>query len=277
MWAVLPRIKKVVTSVVVQNPSGNLECPGTGFLVSVVDETDGERVHGYLVTARHVMCDSENRYYPTIFVTLNKIRGVQEILSIPLSGEGASPVHTHDDTTVDIAVVPLPLRKDITDHAMIEADAIPTREAFGEMGINEGDEIFYVELYAPVANKRPTLPIVRFGRVAMFPEEAIPWGPDKPTLYLAECWSFEGNSGCPVFLDTQPTRETQSSITRPSKLALAGIMKGVTREEGKIQLTDKRQDVVVTENAGIAAIVPSYQLNEILFSDQLRKTRTSAS
>ncbi|MDY7019200.1 MAG: hypothetical protein SU899_03910, partial [Chloroflexota bacterium] len=57
----------------------------------------------------------------------------------------------------------------------------------------------------------------------------------------------------------------------------AGVMKGSFLNPSEIRVVDTTPTSVSVENAGIAAVVPAYKLHELLFSQQLKRTRTTAS
>jgi hypothetical protein len=101
-------------------------------------------------------------------------------------------------------------------------------------------------------------PIVRFGRLAMETDEKIPWreksGVQMISLYLVEAHATKGNSGSPVFFRPSLQREPRKFIIGAQPLFLAGLLKGYF-------------GAVNEPNSGIAAVVPAFQLQEIMFSE----------
>ena len=125
----------------------------------------------------------------------------------------------------------------------------------------------------------PNFPVVRFGRVAMLPDERIPWSNDaaKPPalerLYLVETQSYGGNSGSPVFFFLGADRVSGSLTLGPPVIVLAGIMKGRFNDVsppiiGFVQVPTASVPVF-GQNIGIACAILTYLLLEILFSDPL--------
>lgn len=269
-------LKEIVVFIFIKGSGGEDEAIGTGFFVGVVDKHRKKGAFPYLVTARHVLTDRQGRYYPDIYIRMNKISGGSEIIRVPLSGEGALPIYKHVDEKVDIVVLPVRPRDDVYQYRVLTDNMISTREQFVEAGIREGDEVFFTGLFASFFGAERNYPVVRFGRVAMLPQERIPWKGEMLSLYMIECQSFGGNSGSPVFFYLGVARDPLSFIWSGPKFLLMGIMKGSFLEPNEVQLVDRSRIPVSFENAGIAAVVPAYYLHEILFSEELKRARASA-
>lgn len=274
-------VKETVTFIFIKDASDSLRANGTAFFVGVPDEKNKERLFGYLVTAKHVLLDSQKRYFSEVFIRLNKKMGGSDLLRISLSGQEAVPIYAHNDTTVDIAVLPLLPSAETYQLKVLLEDMITTRERFAQVKIKEGDEVFFTGLFLPFFGVEKNYPIVRFGRVAMLTDELIPWydrvlgGYQMLELYLIESQSFGGNSGSPVFFYLGATREPGVISVGPPTLLLAGIMKGSFLDAKEIQFIERSPVPISIENVGIAAVVPAYYLYEILFSKELRQIRAS--
>lgn len=270
------QVKQTVTFIFVKiSQGGGFQANGTGFFVSVPDKARPDRVFGYLVTARHVLQDPNGEYLKEVFVRLNKKSGGSDLLQVPLVGEKLVNIYTHSDSTVDIAVLPMlpdPTKYDIK---TIPENMITTRQRFLESKIGEGDEVFFTGLFTPFFGATRNYPIVRFGRVAMITDERIPWQGRSLDLYLIESQSFGGNSGSPVFFYLGATREAGSIVIGPPTLLLAGVMMGSFLQGSVVELMNKVPTPISFENAGIAAVVPAYYLQEILVSEKLENLRKS--
>jgi hypothetical protein len=141
--------------------------------------------------------------------------------------------------------------------------------------------VFFTGLFVAYYGEHRNNPIVRFGRVAMLPEDRIPWRTDatKPAenvrLYLLETQSYGGNSGSPVFFSLGADRNPGSLILGPPLIKLAGIMMGTFNEPSPIGFAQTPTATIpfYRQNLGIAAVTPSYLLQEILFSDEMKKAR----
>jgi len=276
MSAIPEEVKDIVGFIFIEDQSGKPTPLGTGFFVTVRDEINKERCFLYFVTARHVILDSSGRYCSNFLVRMNKISGGVQFMQVDLSGPRKAKVYTHSDRTVDIAVFPGIPEKDICQFKTLPEEYITTKDLFTRLQIREGDEVFFTGLFHGFFGMERNYPVVRFGRVAMVTGERIPWMGEMPNLYLIESHSFGGNSGSPVFFYLDPTRQPGTYVPGPRRLMLAGIMEGCFLERRQVQLTDASSVPVAPENMGIAAVIPAYQLHEILFSQEAREGRASA-
>lgn len=277
-----PEIKKVVAFIFVPDAQGKPVPNGTGFFVIVKDEKRPERGFGYLVTAKHVLTNEHGSYFDSVYVRLNKKEGDAELVGLELTHEGRSVVYTNPDPTVDIAVVPALPSMDVFDFKAVSEDMLPSAESFSGLHIGEGSDVFFAGLFVSYYGEHKNNPIVRFGRVAMLPDDRIQWQADarKPAefvrLYLLETQSYGGNSGSPVFFMLGSDREPGSIILGPPVIKLAGVMMGSFNDLSPIAFaqTPTASVPVSRQNIGIAAVTPSYLLHEILFSDALKKIRS---
>lgn len=267
------QVKEIVTFIFVRDSKGELVPNGTGFFVGVKSEDDPERMHSYLVTVKHVLQDKSGNYHPLVFIRLNKKTGGAKMIGLALRGQNAVPIHVHEDPTVDLAVLPILPSTDVYEFKVLPDDMLTTKESFKEVDIREGDEVFFTGLFTPFFGAQRNYPVARFGRVALVTDEKIPWKNVMLDLYLIECQSFGGNSGSPVFFYLGATREPGSVVIGGTKLLLAGVMKGSFLDAKEVIITETSPMAVSLENVGIAAVVPSYKLHEILFSGALREAR----
>lgn len=250
---------------------------GTGFFMTVKDERVEARFHGYFVTAKHVLTNSSGGFYPRVYVRLNKIVGDSEYIPLDLTNHGVSLVLTSPDKTVDVAVVPA-----LPDPKTHELKTVPdkmltTKETFGHLRLSEGADMFYPGLFTAHYKERRSNPILRFGRVAMLPDERIKFTTnskmpsDNAELFLLESHSCGGTSGAPLFI-------MSGSGVVAGEIKLAGVMKGFfnDRSPADFALAPTAQGLVAFQNNGIAAVTPSYLLHSILFSETAKKLRAAA-
>ncbi len=266
-------VKKIVTFIFVRDSRGEFVPNGTGFFVGVKSKDVPELMHAYLVTVKHVLQDKSGSYYPSVFIRLNKKAGGAGMIELVLRGQNAVAIHMHEDSTVDLAVLPILPSTDVYEFKALPDDMLTTKESFKEADIREGDEVFFTGLFTSFFGAQRNYPVARFGRVALVTEEKIPWKNVMLDLYLIECQSFGGNSGSPVFFYLGVTREPGSVILGGTKLLLAGVMKGSFLDAKEVMIAETSPIALSLENVGIAAVVPSYRLHEILFSDALREAR----
>lgn len=282
-----PEIAKTVTFIFLADDAGNPRAQngepvanGTGFFV-VVENENGPGLYGYLVTAKHVLKDDRGNYFRRIFVRMNNKKQGSDFIGVDLvpSGEQQN-IFVHNDTTVDIAVIPALPDQKIFDFLAIPNAMIKSKEDFKNSTIAAGSDVFFAGLFAPHPGDRVNTPIFRFGRVAMITDDKIRWQePSKPVemveLYLLETMSFGGNSGSPVFFSQGADRQPGSIILGPPEITLAGVMRGNFNEPrvGGIIQTPNAVLPVFAQNIGIAAVTPAYLLRDILYSEKLKKMR----
>src|ERR1700722_12525700 len=179
-----PDIKKVVTFILLSDVQGNLQrdartnapvANGTGFFAAVKDEPTGSGIYGYLVTAKHVLQTPQGTFFNRIYLRLNKNSGDVEYIPLDLTQSGMKNVFIHPDPTVDIAVVPVIPRQDVFDFKVLPEEMLTTQESFPKLQIGEGSDVFFAGLLVQFYGEHRNFPVVRFGRVAMLPDERIPW------------------------------------------------------------------------------------------------------
>ena len=199
---------------------------------------------------------------------------------------GQRNVFTHQDPSVDIAVVPALPSGAIFDFKAIPDDMLSTKATFDEFNIAEGSDVFFLGLFTTYYGEHKNNPIVRFSRIAMFPDDPMAWidyegqREQHAHLYLVETQSYGGNSGSPVFfsLGASASRapKGQLLLNGDPLLKLAGIMRGRFNDPhpsiGFLQ-NPTASTPVTLPSIGIAAVTPSYFLHDILFSDELKKLR----
>lgn len=276
-----PETKTVVTFIFVTDGKGKRIANGTGFFVGVKNKEKPDIYAVYLVTAKHVFLKDEKdekSFFPFVFVRINKQSGGAETLRLDLITEGTRKnVFTHDDPSVDIAVVPALPDQGRYDFKFLPDDFLTTKDEFKKLNIREGSDVFFTGLFTPqfeqdVGDQR-NYPIVRFGKVALVSEEKINWGKLNAELYLIEGSSYGGNSGSPVYFHLGAEREPSKLIVGNPVLKLAGVMQGTFTKSKQLTVIETSAIPAYSSTMGIAFVVPAYKLHEILFSDELKKSR----
>jgi hypothetical protein len=285
-------IKKVVTFIFPPDDHGNLRHDpknnpvpwGTGFFVGIKNDT-GKRAYVYLVTAKHVLKDSHGKDFDRVYLRLDTRNGDVQFVPAELTLNGQRVVFTHPDPTIDLAVVPILPSETLFDFKILSDDMLSTKDTFTQYNIAEGTDVFFVGLFTTYYGEHQNVPITRFGRMAMFPDELVPWidyagQPEQQArLYLIEIQSYGGNSGSPVFfsLNASASRSAPGALltNAPPLLKLAGVMRGRFNDvEPVIAIQSPTAAIpVTTPNIGIAEVTPSYFLHDILFSAELKKLR----
>lgn len=184
------------------------------------------------------------------------------------------------DPEADVAVCPINISDAIFDFKGLGAETFVTESKIQDLKLNETDEVLFSGLFLPYHGAKKNYPIVRHGRLALMPKEKIPWtGPNGENslqdLYLAEITSWGGNSGSPVFVRLSGARE-QGGLMSGVQYLLLGVMMGYFNSERPATLdtaatTDTAHlDVKLSDNSGIAAIVPAGKINEIIKQPRIR-------
>lgn len=266
-------IKSVVCFVFIEKDGKQIP-NGTAFFVMVRDPAKPASASGYLVTARHVLYKPDTtEFLDKVFIRLNKKEGGSEVRVILIKTQGDNQtVFLHSDPSVDLAVIPFLADQNKFDFKFLET-FITTKEDYAKLKIREGSDVFFTGLFTPFPGAEKNYPVVRFGRVALVTDEKINWEGTMMTLYLIEAGSYGGNSGAPVFFYLGSDREPGSIVVGNPVLKLAGIMQGTFLDAQKIKVIDTRTTPISLSNMGIAAVVPAYKLQELLFSEELRQQR----
>ena len=139
--------------------------------------------------------------------------------------------------------------------------------------------MFFVGLFVPLYGSNENLPICRFGRLAMLPNEPFNFANEGlANLYLMETEAFGGNSGSPAFFYFPPSRRGPPVVNFPwtgkRSLLLAGVVKGYFYDYSKVLLLNSTAATpVTTQHLGVTAIVPAYYIHDMLFSPDEKQAR----
>jgi hypothetical protein len=183
---------------------------GTGFFLTVPDETDPQIRHPYFVTAAHVL---EHQLYVDVQAPDPRTGDLYEPMRVsnwlmPLPG-------------VDIAVSPCDWLKDDDRPRIAEAieRVIPTERI---AAIRLANRIFYIGILTTFDR-----PMVRSGTVGMIDQEGIPHagGYDYP-CHVVDCRSYDGFSGSPCYVQIMRPVLKRSLPPGPSWDAQVGRSEG---------------------------------------------------
>ncbi|MBO1225485.1 MAG: trypsin-like peptidase domain-containing protein [Candidatus Scalindua sediminis] len=269
-----PEVKSVVAFIFIEKES-KLIPNGTAFFVGVKNPSDPNILNVCLVTAKHVLYKpNTTEFLDKVYIRLNKKGGGSEVGVIPIKTEGdKKTVFLHIDTSVDIAVIPFLPDQERFNFKVLPDDLITTKDAYKDLKIREGSDVFFTGLFTPYLGAEKNFPVVRFGRVALITEEKIEWQGKLMDLYLIEAGSYGGNSGAPVFFYLGSDREPGSLVVGTPILKLAGVMQGTFLDVQEVKMIETKKTPISLSNMGIAAVVPAYKLHEVLFSDELKEKR----
>ncbi|MGO8928805.1 MAG: hypothetical protein ACLQU3_18210 [Limisphaerales bacterium] len=245
---------------------------GTCFGIAVRQTLPLTNAAGYIVTAKHVLIDTNGNHPRWVFLRVNTSLGHFEYVGIDLDPAKGFKIYTHPDKAVDIAVIDAqpPGGEGFWKMKWEDAATIATKEIIQKYAIQEGDEMFFTGLFLPFYGAQENIPICRFGSLAMLPREKIGIAPnEKADLFLMEGQSFPGNSGSPVFFHFSNTRVPQV----PAVYYLAGVMKGYFKDYSEAEIVSETANTYLHGNAGVAAVTPAYLLLDILNCDELKEKR----
>jgi len=252
---------------------------GTGFCIYQPDPRLKDRGITWLVTNKHMIRQpssgkSAGPFFKEVTIRVNTVapnRGGLEYteFSVPVTdGAGNLLWCVHPDETVDLAALRIGIDEDLLDVKAVPTDQFAIPEQFKVLNISENDDVLFAGLFPSYHGLRRNIPIVRHGKLALLTDERIPIrfsnGTVSEDVILAEVTAFGGNSGSPVFLRLGGIREGSFPAAGFSYYLL-GVMQGCFNQGTEFSI--RSPEVVkgfVAENTGIAAVVPSRKILEIL-------------
>jgi hypothetical protein len=242
----------------------------------------------YVITAKHVVHTNSNDLTSPLFTTLwirvNNKSGGSSMYALNLITSGqAQSIFFHSDPSVDIAVIAItPTDVDAVDIKSLPENMLTTADDFKSLNIGVGTDMFFTGMFTGFLGEKRSYPIVRFGKLAMIPDEKVNFSGPPAEGYLMEAFSFGGNSGSPVFFYPSPDNTPGAIRLGPRPIKIAGVMRGFFGDFEPIQLVQTQTAVqdqprppipVSNGNSGIAFVVPARFISEILHSPELENSR----
>jgi hypothetical protein len=276
------RARKAVVNIESQCKANTPEAPvrdyrGTGFLVAYNDaRLPKGQFFPYLVTNRHVAeCwDQNNRpqHVQSVDVRLNMKDGTST--TMPFAN---LPWQLPSDTSADLAVTPFPIG-DAADHVFIPDALFFTKDSFTKYNIGEGSRILFAGYFYQLEGEHRVLPLLREGILSLIPDTPLITTTGKRgPLYLGDVHIFGGNSGAPVFINTQGSVTVEKGPQMFDDYHLLGIVSGYYYEDSDFNLQIATTlNVTQHANSGISLIVPSDLLKTLLEADSLKAARDAA-
>lgn len=243
---------------------------GSGFLVAVPSMPSG-RHWLYIVTASHVVKEGNSPV-----VRLNTIAGDVDVL--PFQQDN----WLHHPDGDDVAVVPVLTSSDKYRFRAIDTSLFLTPKIISEVKFGHGDDVFMVGRFVTHEGGQQNLPTARFGTVAMMTGEPITHQTRgiKQESYLIEMHSIPGYSGSPVFLmflKGTPRHGFEGTASDTYGPFLVGLdWCHLNKYEPVVYKHDKDsqvEDYMVKSNLGMAGVLPSWKIREVLDLDKLKKQR----
>ncbi len=261
---------------------------GTGFLIAVQTPELGPGMGvPLLVTSKHLIRHQSlgapkgsTEYFDAVSAIANTIKpnstgSYIAVIPIVVKDHGFLICSIdNEDPDADVALCPISISDSIYDFRQLAPDMFVTESKIQALKLNETDEVLFSGLFLPYHGAMKNYPIVRHGKIALIPKEKIPWsnpagGYSMQDLYLADITSWGGNSGSPVFIRRNGATE-QGALFSGVQYLLLGVMQGYFNSErpatlDTAEITDTAHlDVNLSDNSGIAAVVPAQKILDIL-------------
>jgi hypothetical protein len=257
---------------------------GSGFLLGQ-KSLNGDHIHIYAVTNRHVVVEHGTR--KERFIRTIACDGRTVIKQVKPEDWA---FHPDGD---DIALCHIDLVKEETPtYFYFNKDDLHSKDTCEDIAIGPGDDVFMLGRFFSHDGRQRNSPIVRFGNIAMMPEENVLHNKVPQKLFLVDSRSTSGFSGSPVFVDIPPDSyrpdknkqywdfASNSMRERFEKTRVIGINcghfdtftpvknrdGGMVGEVGTDGIGDR-----VRQNTGIMLVVPSWRIIETMDTEQLKQ------
>lgn len=268
---------------------------GSGFLVHVPFPNDKKFQQTYVITNRHVVLSSA-----TPVIRLNRI---DDSTSSLVTSQEAWILHPDGD---DVAVLPIPLNRNEVRCISIGMELFVTQKLIKEEDIGIGDDTIMVGRFIGHDGRQRNTPAVRFGNIAMMPQEKIKaTAGSEQEAFLVELRSMPGYSGSAVYIYSPNAMQDMSARRKGQSMApLADFNLFGPEAQEHINLMDLKitpkgpyllgldfchlnknikvrnaadcphpEGLFVRENTGMAGVVPAWKIAEILNSESLSTAR----
>jgi hypothetical protein len=238
---------------------------GSGFVVAVPTWPGLKQYFVYAVTNRHVLETADVGRFNT--------------------REGGTYIERIDrdlwvkSKTDDIAIRNIKLPPEEFAHRWIPLDMILSEEQAKKINLGIGDNVFMVGRFIHHEGVQRNAPLVRFGAIAQMPAEPIAYQLEKKRheqySIIADIRSIGGYSGSPVFLNEPDFLSRANKAEQPKAHYLIGV------DWGHIPMWRPacgfNEEPIGTSqvniNSGMAGIVPSWKLLELLMEDSERRRK----
>lgn len=276
----MTQLKETVVAIKLKCQAGqkSYDASGTGFFVLIPDERMGPAKgagFSYLVTNRHVAECWDHLGQPmevkSVGIRVNLLDGSSKIA--PLNEGGNVSWMLPSSESVDLAVMPLGLKKDKVDWLSISTSSFASDDMFSSGRIHEGQSIVFTGFFPKIEGVKKAQPIVREGIIAMLADEPlIPLKKDVfAKFYLGNVHVLAGNSGSPVMVNLGGLQGNDLFL---EDYRLVGVVSGYLIEDEDMSLKlETTVEATASANSGITTIVPVGELKKLLDDDRLRAIR----
>jgi hypothetical protein len=150
----------------------------------------------------------------------------------------------------------------------VSTQAFVTQDLIEEYGVRPGMESFMMGRLIGRDGRQQTNPTVRFGHLAMMPEDVIRKDGLKQESFLVDLTSLSGNSGSPVFIYEDSNHFPGDTSSRFFGVRLLGINWGFYRRKERVLTGDeanpRETDYWIDDNSGFACVIPCWKISELL-------------
>jgi hypothetical protein len=276
----MPRVNDHIRQVVVylypsrKDAENATNLGGTGFLVSMrVERSDWRGSHTYVVTNRHVIEEHDARFIRVNWRDRSKNHAIVEGKWLYHEKSG-KPDQRGDDLAA------CEFYQSIADYEFLTVQfrEFVTRKIVKDLDIGVGDDLFMVGRFANHSGTKRNLPTVRFGAIAMMPEEPIIDSGYEQETFLAEIHTVPGYSGSPVFVHIPADRlKTEGVKANASDRAFAtdkflGIeWCRLKTETTRVYLNNAEFNLNLA--SGISGVIPAWKIAELLNCERFARSR----
>lgn len=275
------QLQRSVAFICYRDNDSTIRFAGTCFFIGLAPnskQTDGsEGFYSYIITAKHV-----------IVAIKEKSKDGKAILRVNLKNGSFDYVETmaddwfsNPDEPSDVAILSWsPPSTEIYEITHIMSDMIQTENVKHFEKACVGDDVFIVGLFANHTGKKRNTPIVRAGNIAMLPDkdekiENRYFGDME--AYLIESRSIGGLSGSPVYVHMTDPRIDENGHVLYLQMRYIYLL-GLIHGHYDIELPQKDnivEDSVRKEaiNMGVAIVVPSQKIKDVLYHPEIIKAR----
>jgi hypothetical protein len=237
-----------VVSIEVVPPTGEPDPIGTGFLLQT------PKSHVLLVTAKHVLPLPLTESSPSIGYRVNVPSGKSVlILDKTLTDSGLGTWFT--SKTADLAC------RYISWPEAAKIATIPVDRLLAQSQVEVGAPLMILGFPLGYRSTDHSNPIARRGMVARSDREGV----------IADAFVFPGNSGGPVVY--APALKVSGPLTSPlvnSEMVVGMVLSYIPFQDPAVSPRTKRLRVMFEENSGLAIILPSATIRDLVDSPDIQ-------
>ncbi len=251
-------LTRVVAFACTRDDNEKVKTIGSGFIIAL-PSVNQRMLHFYYATAAHVV-DGVNNISIQVTGTSNTV----EYIEI-----NRSEWCFLKDTSVDVAIAPLPITIDDTSYH--KAYVIENFIDDDCKNLYLGDPVYFIGLLSIIeAMRQNNIPMVRYGTVGALNQCDVPvmghGGVKMANAHLIDCRSAKGFSGAPCFVQNPANGRTR----------LLGLVSGHFDESAAVNFRGSEVadiSATVSMNAGVGVITPAKYLKELLMDPHLVEQR----